>query len=88
MSQAQRSAIVAVLAMFLAGCETQNSTPNESNNYGVTIPAPDDESCAMLPPALDGGAVELQDCGNALEVGAPAPKSDASSPDLYPRKLK
>jgi hypothetical protein len=83
MRQAQSSAIVAVMAMFLLGCETQNDAPSENDNLGNSITISDGQSCTIPHDAFDGGTVELQDCGSVSESDP-----DALPPDLYPRGPK
>ncbi len=81
---------IAILAftMFLAGCETENSTPAEnSSNFGAVAPAPDDESCALPTVALDGGTLEIPDCGTASDADTLS-AADATPPDLYLRSTK
>ena len=81
---------LAILAftMFLAGCETENSTTaKNSNNFGAAAPAPDDESCALPTVALDGGTLEIPDCGTASDADRVS-AADATPHDLYLRSTK
>ena len=78
------------LTMFLAGCETKNSTSAKNDsNVGALAPASDDESCAMPTVALDGGTLEMPDCGTVSDAGTDSvPVPDATPHDLYPRSTK